>query len=252
MNWIDYKPINSAVAGSSIYADTVQHCKDYKNFWAPGDKITSAHELTHGINNDIRNSVVREVPPLFGHYPVAARAFRLYAPISVGRQNAFYALKDRAIRIDEPSSKKHDCIQHIPESLRFYRFKTYVSGQEAWDDMPYYLFDEWTAYCNGAECGIEEKEGKGSDTLFGAVEFMTYCTATLMAAGELSPEIIEYTRYTLDRCKALYTHRDEYPWPDMDKCWNILSTGEDAAQIREFLRVKIGWSFYNQSLNWIM
>jgi hypothetical protein len=231
MKFIEYKAVNSDESGDSVYADTITHCKNWKQYIEAGDKVTSSHECTHGINSDIRN-----------------------ANTNLGKINAFYCLKDRAVILKEPSCRKSDAAQFIPQPLRFSRFGTYVTGQSAWDNEPYYLFDEGVAYANGADCAIYmhnhgDDKNKGTDFMFGPVEFIAYLAAVLMAAekaNSLQADAIEFANWHFKRVADLYYKgKDAMPWNEMEKCVEILKTGSEAQALRDFMKNKIGFTFPN-------
>lgn len=231
----------------TVLADVANHCKQYSYFRVPGDQSTSAHEGTHGVNADIRNA---------------------NAPAC-----AFYCLEDRYMLLDEIKAHKRDAIPFIPDQLKYGRFSLYVAGQQAWDSSPLYIFDEAIAYANGAACAIEIDQkhlvdpeegmreawrpmsvcatnlsivtGDGSDRIFGVVEFIAYCTATLMAAPKpLSPKLVEFSGWFFARAMELYQQgRTLYPWPQMEECLKLLqqSTDPKIAAMRQFQLNEIGF-----------
>lgn len=257
-DWLNYPAKQQIESGNSVYADAINHCPSYKNFWTPGDKVTSVHECTHGINNDIRNAHGAE-------YNIARFKRKSYSlPFSVpiskgfsykitgGQKNAFYCLKDRAIVVTEPNCKKSDTIQFIPHSLRFGRYNLYVAGQHDWDNMPYYLFDEGVAYANGADCVIDmasrgEYKDKGNDFMFGPVEFLVYLAAVLMAADKassLDDNMKNFAQWHFYRVVNIYyAGKGILPWDDMEKVVSALKSGTETQAIRDFLKDKIHFTF---------
>jgi hypothetical protein len=103
------------------------------HIYKDSDKVTWAHETTHGINARIRNEL------------------RV--------QNGFYCLFNRAFTIDSPKITLKDISNNTPASLK--QGKTYklyiVQQQRYWNDTPLYVLDELTAYTNGAIVGIENQ-----------------------------------------------------------------------------------------------
>jgi hypothetical protein len=129
-----------------------------------GDLVTTAHEVTHGVNADIRNA-----------QPAGSKV------------NGFYLLRNQALVVPEPNFDKNQVAQFIPVALRGDRFNTYVAGMREWDDRPLYLWDEYTAYTNGAFCAAElkdknEYQGDWSDWAMGPLEFSIYTLAVMAAA----------------------------------------------------------------------
>lgn len=101
--------------------------------YANDNKITYAHQVTHGINAAIRNQNYTK-----------------------DGCNGFYVLQDRCIIFREPSLNVKDIAVEIPEKLRGPSYKLYlVDQQEKWNDRPLYIIDEWVAFTNGSEVGKE-------------------------------------------------------------------------------------------------
>lgn len=274
MKFSNWPAVNQAGKAGTVEGDVICHCKEYQNYAFPGDNVTTTHETTHGANADIRNaqaSAIIAIQP----YPFDVSIdlttdfyCRLIKPVlrkglspteyAASRINAFYCLKDRAAIIQEPNCRKSDASQFIPQSLRFSRFDTYVTGQQAWDDMPYYLFDEGVAYANGADCVIDmasrnEYHDKGNDFMFGPVEFLAYLAGVLMAADKsnsLRQDAIDFAGWHFARvCNIYYAGKSILPWDEMDKCWATLTTGDDGKAIRDFLKNKIGFTFPDGPVN---
>lgn len=98
-----------------------------------GNKITWAHQVSHGINALIRNKAYSKEP-----------------------FNGFYLLHDRSIMFREPNITIKDVLREIPEKLRGPSFNLYfIEQNDKWNDRPLYIIDEWVAFTNGAEVGKE-------------------------------------------------------------------------------------------------
>jgi hypothetical protein len=97
------------------------------------NKITWAHQVSHGISAAIRNKVYSKEP-----------------------LNGFYLLQDRSIVLKEPFITIKDVAREIPEKLQGPSFKLYfVEQNDKWNDKPFYIIDEWVAFTNGSEVGKE-------------------------------------------------------------------------------------------------
>lgn len=221
-------------SGDSLYADVINHCPKYKEYLVGSDKISSAHEVTHCINSDVRNA-------------------------AGGNVNAFYHMRDRAIVLPEPKCRKSDAVEFIPQSLRFSRYSTYVSGQSEWDGQPLYLWDEWTAYLNGAITGIDldarkelSRDEYGSDWVFAPLEFVTYGVAVLMAADKhdhLDDLIIKFSRFILRRSFNTYFNgKTVFPWQGLDDLYTKLKSGSEAASLRSFMQQKLNYVVQDKAL----
>jgi len=217
--------------------------KDVMNHEAPGDsnnyadRITLAHETSHGIHAYLRN-----------HLSPAGR-----------RYNAFYVLKDRAVFVPEPRIRKRQVGPYVPRSLRASRYSVYVTGQTAWDDTPLYIWDEWNAYVNGGEAGVElSKLGLWNDgwrdAVMGQLEFVVYALATGMAVKENDPNYFkDETQFTdflaWNTERALKSFHEgaaipDFAWAEQEEYLASLRTAEDAEALREFTRQTFGkeWS----------
>lgn len=169
---IEWKKVNNSVGDDSVYADYIEHCARYKEMSVRGDKPTSAHECTHGINSEIRN-----------HF---------------NSENAFYIGNDMGVYFSsEPKAKKSNAVSYVPKELRKSRFSTYITGMKEWEDTPLYLFDEWCAYLAGGETITDMvlraeplnrelwkdnsknpgEKPQQTDLMFAVVEFTVYATA---------------------------------------------------------------------------
>jgi len=160
------------IVEESKYADIINRAR---NPVLEYDRDTDAHETTHMIQADLRNNINKG---------------------SEIRHNSFYLLGGKSISFPEPSIKKRDIIPYVPSILQESRYDLYVRRQEAWDNEPLYLVDEWCAYMNGAEVAIEEyKTGRHDGTMYdvvkGPLEFSVYCTALCMAIKDKDPEYWE-------------------------------------------------------------
>jgi len=124
------------------------------------NKMTWAHESTHGINANIRNKVFSNSRDNF---------------------NAFYVLQDRSVVLKEPNISISDVAKEVPDDLRGPSFRLYLTEQAlVWGDRPLYLMDEWVAYTNGAEAGKELNIRGWYYELLQAHNFNVYCLGLAM------------------------------------------------------------------------
>jgi hypothetical protein len=137
------------------------------HIYRDSDKVTWAHETTHGINARIRNE---------------SRS-----------QNGYYCLFNRAFTIPSPSFTLRDLAQAIPKEKRGKTYQLYlVDQQRHWNDTPLYVVDELTAYTNGAIVGIEHGMKDRADySLSCAIEMYDYSKTALLLSQETSYEHYE-------------------------------------------------------------
>ena len=196
-----YKALHQAgKTQSDLLNDMINNTKDWEQMMVRGSLTSSCHECSHMASAEIRNK-------------------------ERVKSNAFYLFNDKAYKCTEPNLRKSDAAQYIHSQLRYSRFKTYITGQTAWDDQPLYIMDEWNAYIAGAECAIEiSKKGinqnKGTDISFGPIEFLIYSCGLILAIKKKDPRFFEkeldfmgFVRYQRDRALSAATEANSiYPW----------------------------------------
>lgn len=140
-----------------VLGDLESHIgKDHQ--YKDGNKITWAHEVSHGINALIRNQIYNK-----------------------DGCNGFYVLQDRSIKFREPSINIRDVAKVIPEKLRGPSFNLYLVEQlDKWNDKPLYIMDEWIAFTNGSEVGKELNFNGWYYELLQAHNFNIYCMCLAM------------------------------------------------------------------------
>lgn len=254
MDFLKYPKLHSDESGDSVYADIINHCKSYRSFLVAGNRTTSAHEVTHGINNELRNAHGAE----YGIITVNTRPRPYkFSTITHPRQclanatvNAFYVRQDRAVVLPEPSCRKRDAIEFIPPKLRDNRYQLYVEGQTEWDSQPLYIFDEWIAYGANAACAIDDaKNGRqksDTDEVYGVIEFVAYAVGVLMAAdahGGLDKNLAAFSAWHLrEAFNLFFTGRDLFPFDGQDKIVAALQSAPEWAHQRDFLKARLNFT----------
>lgn len=134
--------------------------------YSDSNKVTWAHETTHGINSNIRNK----------HQDAT-------------KVNGFYCLNDRACVIYEPKTTIRAFAGTVPQALRGPSYNLYLVQQTSgWNDRPLYLFDEWIAYTNGSETGRELNHQGWYYELLQAHNFNVYCMYLAMHVKKTCPD----------------------------------------------------------------
>lgn len=212
-----------------VLKDIMNHATDSNSY---DDKVTLAHETTHGINSYLR-----------GHFGNGKKV------------NGFYVLQGRGVIIEEPNIRKSQVGPFVPQSLRESRYNMYVVGMPDWDDTPLYLFDEWTAYTNGGDAGVDlEQRGLWHygwrDAVMGQIEFCVYSIATAMAVKQLQPQYFaqnlqfrEYVAWNLKRAMTSFklgAAMPDFKWDTQDTYYTKLKTSADAETLRQFVRDQYG------------
>jgi hypothetical protein len=226
---------------ASKLTDIMQHEAPDDNNPYP-DLITKGHETTHGINNWLMNNAQ---PPDGGD----------------GRwhlQIGLYLLDNKSVVIWEPNMKKDKVAAHVPQSLRGSRFDHYVAGTPSWNDHPLYLWDEWVAYTNGTEVGLNQlEEGKWTQgnriASVGPMEFTVYALATGKAIAQHDPkrwkedsQLRELLAYNSKRAMAAAEAAQATPelkHPRFEEYLTSFRTSPDAAGLRAFCQEEFGTDF---------
>jgi len=244
VDWLAYPEQQSISDGSwgTVLTDIARHLpSEYGNIYWDSDKVTHGHETSHGIHAHLRNNFN-----------------------NTGQQaNAFYALGNKAAIVVEPDIWKHDVAQYVPSSLRGPRFDLYITGSSAWDDTPLYVWDEWVAYTNGGEVGVNlVNSGMWSygwrDAVMGQLEFTVYALALGMAVRDLDPtyfenntQFKEFMAYNMKRAMDIFRQgraMSDFAWSTQDDYYDALRENADAADLVMFARQTFGWTWANQVL----
>ena len=186
--WLKLKPIRS-VKPRGILGDIESHMPA-QHIYRDNDKVTWAHETTHGLNSRLRQSYSS------GH-------------------NVFYVLSNNGIKLREPPIKLSELARSVPTQYRGSIYTLYlVQAQQWWNDQPLYIVDEWVAYTNGTLCGIENRMNSRTQNSFEhALECGIY-TSVLMTLVEKqrsydSKYLRSFYKWHLKRMQNIYKVLEE-------------------------------------------
>ena len=225
--FIEIPLVNNRIKEDSLYADIINHSR---NPVLDQDRATNAHETTHMINNDIRNTATRQLGK---------------------KMNGFYVRQGRGVVVEEPKCKKNDIKEFLPQSLQSYRYKTYIAGQQAWNDQPLYIMDEAIAYWNDAVTNCEDVQkgrykGGMVDGVSGCVDFSIYSIAMAMAIEKHDPTywssntqyrnfLIWYLKGAEETYKIGAQMKEFNGFAEQKRLLSTLRTGAAASSMREFI-----------------
>lgn len=220
------KPIPSELG--VVLGDIESHMPNNHIYVSINDKVTWAHETTHGINSVLRNKHSK-INTIF-------KTATEYRPVyGGGSVNAFYVLKNRYIVIKEPNVKISDIAENIPESLRGRSYDLYlINQQNDWNDYPLYIFDEWSAYTNGAACHLDLKINDRSDSILSMFNFNVYSICVAMTTKEQDKdyddkELKAFLRWNIERSFE-YLNNDSLSIEYLEK----IEKADDAKKFRKF------------------
>ena len=241
--WIAYTPKTSTTDNrwGAILTDIEQHLnpKHGKTYYS-SDNITHGHETTHGINSDIRMA------------------------LGGTGKNGFYCLHNRAIVLTDPKCRISDVAPLIPQSLRGSRYNLYLVQQaHSWNDMPTYIFDEWVAYINGTEVGIDQVKhglyngrGSSSDDAIAPMEFTYYALALCQTVKQKDqeyfkqhPEFSEFIAFNIRRSVLAFREAiqmKEFNWET--KLIDTFISNQESHELRAIAVELWGQAFVNKYL----
>lgn len=228
LTWTEYPPIRSFFDPNlgKVLSDIESHMPANHIYKFPNDKVTWAHETTHGINSNIRNkyqihNAIRKV-------------------LFLKRINGFYCLNNKAIIVTNPENvTMSDIARKIPQSLQGDVYNLYFHKYDrGFEHDPTYVFDEWSAYVNGAECRQELKISNRAETLQYAIEFNIYALVTAQLAQTNDPQFKNFIQWMIERTTNLYQTNGEIEKVEiyLDK----LRNSNDAKDLRQFCQVYYG------------
>jgi hypothetical protein len=249
VKWIRYPSQNeeSNARWGDFLTDVARHLPtQYGRRYYSDDRITHAHETTHGINSHLSN-----------HPDEIASGTRPRGP-----GYGFYVGKDQAVILFGPRLKLSQVAEVIPASLRGSRYQLYcIEQQKYFEDRPLYLFDEWVAYTNGASAGVELTEKKQldmprNDALVAPLEFSIYSLGLAAAIQKHDPDYLrqnpqfrEFLAHELRRATAIYRRGmklDQFRWEQ--KLGENLLAQDDSRELREIVPQLFGEDLTLQEL----
>lgn len=225
-DWIEYSAIRKLDKSLGNVLSDIDAHMPAGHIYKDRDKVTWAHETTHGINANIRNQY---------------------------KSNAFYCLNDKAVLISGPKIKKSNVTRIIPKELQGMSFGLYMAGQRAWDEVPLYILDEWVAYTNGSAAGLDLaknnlwNDGNRSSTIQSMIEFNGYALGLLVAIKQLVPDyyntddgkqLIKFVKWNLKRSVVYLNESKNYPdFSDSrhDKALDILLNSKLYSEVKDLV-----------------
>lgn len=221
--FVEYKPVKSSPQRYPTLTDVEAHIDPkHGQYYRDNDFVTWAHETTHGINSDIRMR--------FGKGK---------------RIQGLYCLNDLAMIIEEPGMRLSHVAQHVPNSLRFNLFNSYLLNRE-WDDTPTYVLDEWVAYTNGSVCWHEVPKSNRFGSVSGMFQFNIYAIALCKAVKAHRPDYDDTNlkNFVVWNIKRSYSYKNGEE-SEILKAWK---TSPDAQPLRDFAKSYFGEDFYREVL----
>lgn len=176
------------------------------------------HECTHAINSDLRLANL-------GH-------------------NCFYLLNDRwyKLKLVQGQTLK-DVAKNIPLNLHSPLYKTYlVDSIRDWNDMPTYLFDEWSAYINGLsvirDYGQKDIHEQGwRAALFCVYSLCVIYTYDINNVDYDRADYIKFAQIQINRCFPLLDKKADF-------IYNTRLSEPESAQLKKWIVDNFGPATY--------
>jgi len=237
--WKEYPPVRSVTNLGKILSDIDSHMPA-GHIYKDNDKITWAHETTHGINSNIRQKFSQGYYGSFKNI-YGEPAWKLidgkHAVFHNGQVNGFYCLDNKAAVIFEPHTTISATAALVPKSLRGPVYSLYLVQQaSSWNNTPLYIFDEWVAYTNGSACRLDLGIQERSETVSQMLEFDVYATALAMSVRKSDPNYDDkqfkaFLMWNIERSFQLHKGEERAA-----SYLTALRTGTDAEELRKFAR----------------
>ena len=230
--WYNINPIRKVSSQLGDVLGDIESRMPAGHIYRDSDQITWAHETTHGLNSRWRQ-----------HF----------------NKPCFYVLSGRLCTLTHPTIRLSDVASAVPQSLRGNGYQLYLRQmQQYWNNEPLYIFDEWTAYSNGAAT-IIDLENKGllhnnGGRYYGAdlekvIQFMNYSLVVAQIGHKKFADETQKTRFNIfvkwyvERSMELYLAGRKSvvinPAP-ADETLRRLRQGTDTASLRSFCRSYFG------------
>jgi hypothetical protein len=225
-------PAYRAGEAGTVYGDIISHSRGAPFGLAHGRDV-DAHETTHGINSEIRNANQR----------------------AGARVNGFYVLQGRGVLVEDPNIKMQNALRFVPKNLRSYRWPLYMEQQiKSWNDTPTYILDEWVAYVNGGQCGVDDVRqgkwrGQWTDVVSGCCDFSFYAVALAMATKaddprywDSHPQLRDFLVWELKAAERTFLEgrtMKQFKWKKQDDLLLAFLESPDAAPMRAFCRAEL-------------
>jgi hypothetical protein len=194
-NWKNYPPLRHVTNLGIVLSDIESHMPA-NHIYRDSDKITWAHESTHGLASYIRQKYsTAGYVALIGDKEVFKSADRI---------NGFYVLNDRAVTLHEPQGTLTDVANAVPRELRGDVYNLYLKkAASSWNNEPLYLLDEFVAYTNGSATRADLKIAGRAETVRYMMEFALYAICVLKAT-KCDDDVKIFTKWQLERAMEVW------------------------------------------------
>lgn len=202
----------------------------HSHIYRDHDRATWAHETSHGLAARLRMK--------FGHC-------------------CLYVLDGNVVQFQHPPITMQHVAACVPYSIRGDGYQLYLVQQRRdWNNDPGYICDEWVAYTNGTQAGLEHglSAHRTAHSNWKTAEFFGYSLVLLQEASKCpnynDPRLKEFVRwYGLETGRIVRWFYEQKTIDQRTLNWlSAIQSGQDTAQLRDFLRKTYGTEWCQQSL----
>jgi len=234
--WDDCPVVHQSNRGVGVVLTDIDSRMPDRHIYRDNDRVTWGHETSHGIASRLR---MAQDGFRAGNGTTVKTTAGLDVFKSTGRENAFYVLLGRSIRLTEPDVTLADVARAVPRSLRGRIYNLYlVQQQRDWNDTPLYVFDEWVAYTNGADVRYDEGIAGRDEAVDHMVEMMAY--GLTLATMTDDPKLEDFARWQALRAVQLFGIAEDYDSDRGAATIHAMRTAADAERWRAEVREALG------------
>jgi len=198
IEFIEVPQIRDSNVGSDVL-DDLESRMPPNHIYRDVDRITWAHETTHGLNSRLRQKYDED---RYEYHMVVLDEKLVYQ--SRSGYNAFYVLEGKSVILKEPDITISDVAKRIPQNLRGNVYNLYlIRSQSDWNNSPLYLYDEWVAYSNGSACRSDLRIRDRIETVRYMFEFLVYCNYVCIVSDTHDVRLLRFNKWQIERSLKL-------------------------------------------------
>jgi hypothetical protein len=206
----ELRAIRKVNYGYQVLNDLEQHMPP-EHIYRDNDRITWAHETTHGLNAEIRN-----------RYQY--------------KHNCYYVMNSKYVALPPCKLSLQGIKSVVPDFvMKDTKYLNFYFDNHTWDNAQYIL-EEWSAYINGA-CAYNEikPQQSGESEVVFMLMFNVY--TMYISLNEPNKEINNFIKYQTLRSRSVFLASKSQ---DAEVFWKKVSHGTEYQGLRDVIGQKWG------------